>query len=269
MNELKLKKLQESLLIIVDEINRICRENKLKYSLAAGSLLGAVRHKGIIPWDDDVDVVMPREDYETFISLCMTELNNNFSLTELRTNNDYGYGFAKLSLKDTEVLSYISKTKIKKSEIWVDIFPYDNVPNNKIQRSVQKTICYFYKKCLEERYDGYCEKAKLLKKISFIFLHLWNRIVPVNKVKNRFIFWSTKYNHLQTDYKTCICGYYGYEKEMLKSNSFNIIVEYDFSGRKLFGLKNYDQYLRKLYGDYMVLPPEEKRHTHNLKISKI
>ena len=270
MDKAKLSKLQKSLLLIVDEIDHICRENNLKYSLAAGSLLGAVRHNGIIPWDDDIDIVMPRIDYELFLSKCESQLNNNFFFLDFRREENYGYGFAKICLRNTEVWSYVSHDKIKKSEIWVDVFPYDNIPDNRFLQTIQKMKCYFYKKCLEEKYDGCSEEASRLKKVVFSILGLWNKVVSVKKVKDKFMQWSTKYNNLnKTEYKTCICGYYGYVKEKMHSDCFDNIIEYDFSGKKYYGFQNYDDYLSQLYGDYMTLPPEEKRHTHNLEIMKI
>ena len=122
-----LDKLHITHIKILDEIVRICDENKLNYFLIGGTLLGAVRHKGFIPWDDDLDIAMPRKDYDKFLNIAKKQINNNYILEYNKTNRKYWLPFAKVRLKNTLYVENTIKNYETNKEIWVDIFPIDNV----------------------------------------------------------------------------------------------------------------------------------------------
>lgn len=265
MNEFELKQLHSLLLVIACEIDRICRVNDIKYSLWAGTLIGAVRHRGFIPWDDDFDIAMPRDDYNRFLQIAQKELKEEFGIISINNKKKYGYGFAKITLKGTNI-EQIGNKNGKNLEIWVDIFPYDRVPDSKIKRFIQNKKNYFLMKLLEEKYDGLYGRASTIKKLSFGLLHLLNYIIDEEKAKKSLDKNMMKYENENTSYITCISSPYGYIKEMLLSNYFEKLEEYEFEGCKFLGFANYNDYLSQIYGDYMVLPPEEKRHIHNLVI---
>ena len=130
MDDTLLKQIQQTELEIASEIFRICRKHQLRCSLVGGSAIGAVRHHGFIPWDDDIDLAMPRKDYERFSSLCKEELSENYFLQDFDTEENCAYIFAKVRKNDTYMPEEYSKHIKMHQGIWVDVFIYDNVSDN-------------------------------------------------------------------------------------------------------------------------------------------
>lgn len=265
MNNKELKKLHDLLLYIAKEVHRLCLKNDIKYTLFAGTMLGAVRHNGFIPWDDDFDVAMPREDYDRFILACRDQLGAEFRLLSWDTSPNYSYGFSKITLKGTSIEQKGIKNG-KNMEIYIDVFPYDNVPDSMILRKIQKWVNYLITKLLEEKYDGIGLYASSLKKICFPIFHILNFIISSEWLKTRLFLNMIKYNKLKTKFISCICGYYGYDCEIMPQELFDSLNIYTFENLSFYGITNYHLYLSKIYGDYMQLPPVEKRHTHDLII---
>ena len=264
MSNYDIRDLHKAMLIITDEIDRICRKHNINYSMYGGTLIGAVRHKGFIPWDDDFDIAMLRTDYERFIDICKNELNTKFDIVSMDNSSDYGYNFIKITLKGTKVLQGdYSKLKDKYSQIWVDVFPMDNVPNDRMKKALHKFRNYICIKLLEERFDGLRSNEKNKKKI-FVYkiLGFLNRIIPASFLKQRLKRNSIKYALQNTEFITSLSSCYGYDKEMLPRTIFEEFQDYDFEGRKYRAVKNYDLWLTKVFGDYMKLPPVDKRVTH-------
>ena len=138
MDDFKLQKLHFLQLKIAKEILRICEKNSIDYSLSGGTLIGAVRHSGFIPWDDDMDIDMTRENYLKFIKACEHDLGKEFYLENWYTDNKYWNGFSKIMLKDTILVEDSTKFSNNRSGIYVDIFPWDNTPNNIFQRLIHE-----------------------------------------------------------------------------------------------------------------------------------
>lgn len=269
MEEMKkedLEKLHKAMLLIAREIDRICRLNHIQYSLCEGSLLGAVRHKGYIPWDDDMDILMLRPEYNKFVEACKSDLDSRFELLTNDTDSNYFYGFGKVILKDTiAIQKSLEKTKYKKG-IFVDVFPFDNISDEKKLRNRQARINYLLMKMLARKEKVAIEdKRNIKKRIGFFLIDL---VVP---------FFSTEYmikklNANMTQYKdvytksVCnIAGYWGYSKGTMKRRYFDEYIYVPFESIELSIIKSYDPYLKQMYGDYMKLPPVEKRHTHGFK----
>ena len=125
------KKLQTAILMIAKEIVRLCDENNIPYFINGGTQLGAIRHKGFIPWDDDFDIGMRRADYEKFLKVCEEQLDHNkYFLQTEDTEKNYAFYFAKIQLKGTSIIEDFSKNVQIEHGIFVDIFPYDNIPDN-------------------------------------------------------------------------------------------------------------------------------------------
>lgn len=131
MDNETLRKLQLVELEIANEIKRVCVENNIKYFLESGTLLGAVRHGGFIPWDDDMDIGMMRDEYEKFLKIAPEKLSSEFILQTWKNEKDYSLTFAKVRKLDTIFLEYEFKDSSMHNGIWVDIFPYDSVPEKK------------------------------------------------------------------------------------------------------------------------------------------
>lgn len=268
MNKEELICLHNNLLIIMKEIDKICKANNIKYSMHSGTLLGAIRHHGFIPWDDDMDIAMMREDYDRFFKICETELDPRFGTLTMEKDPNYYYGIGKVFMNGTEVRQLNLRKKKGTDRLWVDIFPYDYIPTSKIKRKLQAIRAQLYIKMLEERIDGISEHASFLKKIYFFFLRIMNIFTNAEKLKTKLIRIMRKYDGCKENEICCICGF-GYTKQILPNGFFNNIQDYPFETLKLKGFVCADRYLTQIFGDYMELPPEGKRETHNLEIIRL
>lgn len=263
MSEFNLERLHNALLIIMDEVDRLCRKNDINYSLYGGTLIGAVRHKGFIPWDDDLDIAMLREDYERFLQVCNTQLGHDFRIITLHNKENYGYSFAKVTLKGTKAKQGTYTKLTDYSEVWVDVFPVDVVPSNGIRRLLHKYTNYFLIKMLEERYDGLLVDDTDKKKIAvFKCMGVLNRIIPAHILKKALVKNCMKYRGQKTGYISSMASHYGYDRETIPESIFDGYMDMEFEGRHYQAVCRYDAWLRKIFGDYMVLPPADKRHTH-------
>lgn len=252
-----LKKLHVTLVEILDEFVRICNKHHLRYSLMAGTMLGAVRHSGFIPWDDDVDVAMLREDYEKFLKIAPDELDKKYYLDCFEHNHKYHLGFAKLKKNGTIFDEESSHHMDNHKGIFVDIFPVDNVYENTKKsyffavmiRTIVQTI--YVKQKVSKLKD--C-RHKILSAILYLFPHtflmkLEKKLCTINKDNN-------------SKYVACFLGIYPFKKELMPRAEYLPMKEIVFENKKYSVLKNTDLYLSNLYGDYMKLPPKEKRVNH-------
>lgn len=259
LNKDELRKLQLVQLEILEEFDKICRKNNIKYSLDGGTLLGAVRHKGFIPWDDDIDVIMLRSEYERFFEACKTDLDTNrFFLQESRTDKYCNVGFSRIRRKNS-IYSRLGHEHMKYQRgVFIDLFALDNVPDNKIRRVINSSCCFTLRKML------WAESAKkihenFLLRIWYFLLSLVPREIIfslLDALKNRNNKKDTKLvAHLTYPYnKRCK---YGIPRSFLGD-----FTELSFEGKSFMAIAEYDQYLRMLYDDYMKLPPKDKQKPH-------
>ena len=262
MNELSLQEQKQVALDILSEIDEICKKNRFKYSLAYGTLLGAVRHKGFIPWDDDIDIMMPRADYEKFIEYCKYE-HTGFSLASYATDPQYGYIFSKACDKGTVVVP--QNMKWKKHGIQVDIFPIEKLGKD-LQAAKRK---YASKRFAQELFVAWNWQR---------FEKNPHKTLPWNVAKfgmfciSRFV--SNKrliksiHHHYRNpsfedgEYVGIICGAYR-QREIMHSSIYEEYEDIVFEGKTFRSISKWHEYLTTVYGDYMQLPPEEKRVTHH------
>lgn len=267
MDDDTLKKLHEVMIEILDEFVRICDKNKLQYFLIGGTLLGAVRHKGFIPWDDDLDVAMPREDYEKFIDIANQELDESYEIDNFKNNKEYYLNFTKLRKKNTLFVQNFQNNYNGPKGIWIDIFPLDNW---KCEKSFLGDIKVKF--------------IKMLRSIAHyrtgIFIGSTNNFIKIIKKIIGFISKPIKTNKIMiladklmkkdlkknTDYFINISSQYNFHKQTIKKEKFFPSVKLDFCGKKYECPNDYDYILKRIYGDYMQLPPVEERVTHNPKI---
>lgn len=252
----KLKKEQIKILKYVDEL---CRENKIEYTLTAGTLLGAVRHGGYIPWDDDIDIAMVRVEYEKFRTI-ISQQQNKFLFVDINNNEEYGLLFGKVMLKNTVMkeLSLIYNTV--PSGIYIDVFPMDAISDNielaeKQYKDAQKIqselLCrgrYYYKQFLLHRFF-YCTKGVFLKFIK----------------KDKFI---KKYNKLLDKYtgtnNVCFFGCsLGFKDSVYTANLFDEYMDIKFENIVVRSVKKKEEYLRQMFGNDMQLPSKENRVPHH------
>lgn len=263
MKEETLKQLQKAEVEILDCIVHICESNDLNYFLIGGTLLGAVRHKGIIPWDDDIDVAMPRNDYEKFLRIFETcNANKKFILDTYENNKLYWAAFAKVRNASTVYQEGELKDYKGNMGVWVDIFPLDNAKSdeNSKKQLLQFKMAKFIDKLIR------INSFKMTPKKSVAKRALCKCVCILPK---KFLFWcEKKVMTLNKDedsrYFVNIGSRYGLKKQTHLKEKYFPAVELEFEGKMYKAPRDYDYVLRKIYGDdYMELPPVEKRVTHN------
>ena len=260
------RKLQLTELELLEEFDRVCRKHDIRYVLFGGSLLGAVRHGGYIPWDDDADIGMLREDYNKF-KLYMHEMNSDICFfQDHETDSEYRWGYGKLR-RTNSVYVRAGQEHLKcKTGIFVDVFPMDDIPLSLPGQIIQDCICYCLRKVL------WSEVAKKSQKgfwrIWFTFLSLIPLSIPFRGFQ-----WYEKKSKADSPNRVRTLAFPAtgtlYKKNPIRERYgmpkswFTERVEYNFEGKKLFGSRDYDTVLKYIYGDYMLLPPENERDPHS------
>lgn len=258
------QKLHSCQLLLAAELKRICEKHNIKYFMIAGTLLGAVRHKGFIPWDDDMDFAILRKDFSKFLSVCKNELGDSFILQEMFSDEYYGLPVAKLLLKGTSFVERnTSKNKSQKG-VFIDIFPYDSIPDDEKLRKKHNRNTYFLKRLFLAK-QGYtiAEKGQILKSLIYFLLKILSLFIPKNCIRNRLDKEMSRYENLNTEKVAALGGAYGYNKESVERKWFDETIELPFEEITLAAPKNYVEYLTYFYGDYMTPPPEDKRNNRH------
>lgn len=237
---------------ILDYVVSICEKHNLRYYLMYGTLIGAIRHKGFIPWDDDIDIIMPRPDYEKLLDISASSSHPKYQLLSSR-DKGYLYGFSKFVDKQTKIIDDTIE-KIPGLGIWVDIFPYDGMTS---ENSWNNKFCYYlnkfrgaavYKDFPQGKGANYLT-WKLCRLIGYrFFLKLYERfckLIPYD---------TSKFVGLISD-----------KKDYYDRTFFNHAIKVEFEGKEYNAPVGYDHVLKHYYGDYMQLPPEEQRVSHHIK----
>ena len=236
---------------VLKHIADFCDKNSISYFLLGGTLLGAVRHKGFIPWDDDIDIGMPRKDYELFCSL----FNDSELTLHLPGDKHYAYPFAKVSQKQT-VLNELDSKYSNVFGVYVDVFPIDDIPND-----IKKQKQYFrrlgkYKNILSIKSVRLFKKRPIIKTFVLFFLKLaliFRRTEKIAISANRY---ASSFNNC--DFAGNSSWGYG-ARETTKKEVFSKLVDIEFEHELFKAPENYDEWLTNVFGDYMCLPPVEKR----------
>ncbi|MFT4186393.1 MAG: LicD family protein [Micrococcaceae bacterium] len=268
-----MNKLQQEVFNILVSVDKVCRKHDISYSLAYGTLLGAVRHKGFIPWDDDIDIWMLREDLERFTKIFDKELGENFFLQNQETDAYYMRDHNKVILKNSNVYERTNEFLPIQKGLFLDIFPVDKKIDNNIKFKIQFKKLAFYRKILDYFYYYYPSDKKEVSLTKKIIDSIKKRSYKAN-----FIFGPMHKNMLKTMEKyndnenlTEVICYtpdtftLPASRDMYNLEDFKNLVEVVFEGKKFLATKNYDDVLTKLYGDYMVIPDEQDRHHHDLQ----
>lgn len=257
LSEEEIQTLHKIELEMLIEFDRICRKHAIKYSIDGGTLLGAIRHKGFIPWDDDADVIMNRSEYEKFKSLIDDELDSSrFYFQDMERTHGYRWGYGKLRRKGTEFIRCNQEYMPYEQGVFMDVFVCDNVPEQYWLRCICNFHSFLYRKIFYAKVGMH--RTKGITKAIYRILNL----VPEESLKSRYYRYVKFRNKKKSNWVKCLtfpaCNKkYGYKREWYEDT-----VEIEFEGVKLMGAKKYDEYLHFLYGNYMELPPVEKRKVH-------
>lgn len=248
-----LRKLQLTQLEILKYVNDFCLNNNIRYSIAYGTALGAVRHKGFIPWDDDMDICMLREDYNKFLSLWKD--SDDYILQNNETNSDFTQTFSKIRKRNT---SFVQKNDVGKSfhkGIFIDIFPFDRKPVGKLKQIDQKINVMLF----QLYFRGYVPETNgtILKLGSAVLLKI-HRKNSYSKLAEKHLQKAIRYNDDKTLPVFDTCTFAGMKKQY-DNNLFDDIEYIDFENCKLPIFKSYVNFLKTCYGDYMKLPPKEEQ----------
>jgi lipopolysaccharide cholinephosphotransferase len=260
MDQNTLKRLQNTEHEILDEFVRICEKNSLTYFLSQGTLLGAIRHQGFIPWDDDIDVGMPRNDYEKFLDIYQEINDTNYYIFSYKNPviPHYKYKeFARLCKKGTIYAETNVHDTNNYSGISIDIWPFDNCV--KFFFPLQIFFISIARKLFHLKIQAYIPN-KLIKRF---FINLF---LPFFSLKFCIILLRATcsiFNKFKTKYICCFPGFYGYKKETHKRDTIFPLTKVQFDGNYYWGPCNWDAFLKHIYGNYMDLPPFEQRKKHD------
>lgn len=259
MKKIDINECHTLLLDMAKEFHRICMKYNIPYYMLGGTMLGAVRHKGFIPWDDDMDFGIPREHYIRFKEACKSELSSRYKFI-CGDNSDYAIlGVGKIIDTNTEIRETYSINTDETIGINIDVFPLDYTNDAKGIFSLNKRMRMAFKlqKLLFVNADDRQGVKKWLAKFIKVVLPLNKKTIP-QYIERKFL----KRNRLDSNNSVYnIAGAWGM-KELIPMEFFGQPNKYKFEDIELFGVADYDGYLRSLYSNYMQLPPEDKRHIH-------
>lgn len=256
MDDEKLRKMQLIQLQLLLELDRVCRKNHIKYNICGGTLIGCMRHGGFIPWDDDIDVRMLRKEYIKFKKACKKDLNHQeFFLQDFDSDPKYRWGYAKLLKKNTTFIRTGQEHLGMKNGIYMDILISDGIPDHKAAAKVHNAVCFAVRKILWSPVGAKISDKGILR--------LWYKVLSLipRKIPEAVInFLARKYNHKNCSQFRALTFP---QKRGLKKEWFVDLTEMEFEGHNVFVPKDAHGWLTQEYGDYMKMPPEEKRVGHS------
>ncbi len=257
MKEIFIDELKSLELEILQTVHDFCIKNNINYSICGGTLIGALRHKGFIPWDDDIDIIMTRSDYEKFKTLFNEQKDSPLKFIDCFNNRQFFQPFGKVVNTKTKLIETYARP-IDDMGVYIDVFPVDGIPagdknREKFWRKITKiknlnTVIY------EKSIDG----ENPIKHFIRILLFYMFRPFPANIIAKKISRFAQKVDFNASDTVASSIFGYGRDEETVKS-AYNSYVDVEFEGRKFKAMSGYETFLRNIYGDYMQLPPEEKR----------
>lgn len=271
MKEISLQEMKKIQFDILIDIANFCDNNDIDYYLSGGTLLGAIRHKGFIPWDDDIDIMMPRNDYEKFIH---NYVNEKYKVDSIEIDKNCSNRYARVNNIDTVLVG--SWKEEKEEHVFVDIFPIDGMPDSKFMQKViffrqsilinihlATMLRYTVSNRYNDRNAGFVNWKKYIRTlIKFIM------VFTVGRTSSKF--WAKiinncaqKYKFEESNYVACLVSGQNGSKELVPRKMYNNKIKVEFEGKEFWAPIGYDNYLSNLYGDYMKIPPKEKQLSHH------
>lgn len=258
--KISLRELQLEEFKILCMFDELCRKHDINYYLAYGTLLGAVRHNGFIPWDDDIDVMLPRPEYKKLQNVLRESgLSEDFTYGDI-DNKEYIYPFIKIFYKN----SYVKEDKLEdgsnESPIWIDAFPMDGLPSSSL---LIKLVFFIHKIIRKFSYVAIVNPVKVngIEKLATIIVKPFAKLIGSNNISRFRSFLATKFNYNNSKYIGNVLTGEG-PSNAIRKDVYLPKTTLDFEGRTFPAPLNYDKHLKAIYGNYMELPPIENRQSH-------
>lgn len=267
MDNNNLSTVQQHVMDVLHVLIRIFEEQNIHYYMLGGTMLGAVRHKGFIPWDDDVDLGIVRSDYERFIENCDQWLPEHIKLRTYRDSSYHHYYYARI-VDDRYHIKRLGSIKERQEELWIDLFPLDGMPRSPLKKVIHKgdllfTRLLYHMSCFDKvniKRPGRPLADRII--IRFLMITHLGRSMDSNKLLDRIDYSLKKYPVEESEYIFNFMGSTHAFREIFTKDVFGDNTVYSFEDLTLAGPEKYDFYLKHLYGDYMKLPPEDERNVH-------
>lgn len=261
-----LRRLQMIELEILTEIDRICRKNNIHYSLTGGTLLGAVRNGGFIPWDDDADISMLRSEYRKFQKACKTDLDvDRFYFQDIENTKGYRWGYGKVRRKGTVFLRENQEHMIYEQGVFVDVFPRDGIPDGYIAGKVHTFACFIMRKIMWSL-TGQATATNKWEKAAYRVLAR----IPEDVMKGTYRKLVRLSNHNKnTEYVRALTFPLPNRQKGYRRSWYRKYTQVEFENRKFMVQASYKEWLESEFGDYMQLPPVEQRKIHPVSQLKL
>ena len=267
-----LVEMHRTMLGMYKDVAAVCDKYKIRLFLIGGSALGAVRHKGFIPWDDDMDLSMTRSDYKRFCRIFEKELGDKYILNAPNYSPYAKNRFPRILKKDSHLRTIIDNNDPELQKIFIDLFILDNCPNNPVLRKIKGTYCNFLlvMSWLVYIYENRDERLKdFLTSAGTANYYVRIAAGKLFSFRRSYEWFNTfdkaaQHHNEKSEYMCLPCGRMRYFGEIFRRDQFLPGRFEEFEGEKVRIFTDKDPYLRNLYGDYMQLPPEEKRERHNV-----
>ncbi len=261
----KLRDIQLTQLELLCEARRICQLRGIKYNIIAGTLLGAHRHSGFIPWDDDADIAFLREEYEKFRSACETDLNTEkYYFQDHRNTDGYRWGYGKLRKKGTELVIAGTEHLPYEQGVWIDLFPLDFVPDSRFGRAVTNFHCFCIRKLLYSEAGRLRERNRILRFVYMVLAH-----VDCKQVFNHYENYVSACNRKRTKWVRILMFPTPNKEFGYKCRWYENSADTTFENEIFSGIQDYDEYLSFKFGNWKELPPVEERKQHKFSRIKV
>lgn len=265
--DIEIRDAQKVQLKILIDFDKFCKTHNIKYQLFSGTLIGAIRHNGFIPWDDDVDVCMLRSEYDRFLEISKEKLDKKYFVQNFDTDKNFQSQYSKIRLNNTRYVEYMVQDVDMHHGVFIDVFPYDNVKPTTLMGKVQRITLDKLKKinyCRVKRVNNSEKRAiwRGLKNLTYYIL----KLIPKSSMDRLIKKISIMFNNEDTEY----VGELGistrkdmYERFMLKKQVFYDSIDWEFEGYCFPIPRDYDYVLTRNYGDYMSLPEIDEQQPHH------
>lgn len=258
LDDTSLKALQSRLTELLHRVHLICEENNIRYTMMGGTLIGAIRHQGFIPWDDDIDIGMPYEDYKKFIDVVTSRKYEGLAFGIPGKTEDYFQTFVKV-FDTTTTLKENNRTKSKPKGIFIDVFPLTFVGDTKCEIFCNVRKFRFWRDVLTRKDYRLCKGWFILVEWIYVLL---GKILSADLSLKRI---HALYEKMAAKKTLMMADLDGNNKGIVPAYLFDDFSLYSFGSYQFYGIKRAEDYLNRVFGDYMTLPPVEKRKPHHIE----